>query len=547
MIRLSQLKIEIDKINPVTVEKEKEALIPYISKYLHVNQDRILSITLRKRSLDARKKENIQYIYTVDVELSEEVKFWKNLNEKPHKKQNKRNQSNIQKAEIHRYNFKQTGIQKLNNRPVVIGFGPAGMFCALELARAGFNPLVLERGEAVEERIKTVEHFWKTGELNSLSNVQFGEGGAGTFSDGKLNTLVKDPIGRNHKVLEELVRFGADGHILYQNKPHIGTDCLREIVKNIREEIIRLGGEIKFHSLVTDFVIEENKIKAIEVNHKQLIPCDAAILAIGHSARDTFKKLYERNIYMELKAFAIGVRVEHPQEMIGLSQYGKEYVNLPAAEYKVTHQTRSKRGVYSFCMCPGGFVVNSSSEQGHLVVNGMSNSKRDEKNANSAIIVSVTPDDFSSNHPLSGVEFQRKWERLAYEMGGGFIPTQVYGDFKENKKSLGYGAILPNTKGAVSFANLRECLPDYVCEGIIEGIEAFDKKIKGFSNPETILCGVETRTSSPVRITRNESFLCNVNGIYPCGEGAGYAGGITSAAMDGIKIYEAIASVYKGK
>lgn len=547
MIRLSQLKIEIDKINPVTVEKEKEALIPYISKYLHVNQDRILSITLRKRSLDARKKENIQYIYTVDVELSEEVKFWKNLNEKPHKKQNKRNQSNIQKAEIHRYNFKQTGIQKLNNRPVVIGFGPAGMFCALELARAGFNPLVLERGEAVEERIKTVEHFWKTGELNSLSNVQFGEGGAGTFSDGKLNTLVKDPIGRNHKVLEELVRFGADGHILYQNKPHIGTDCLREIVKNIREEIIRLGGEIKFHSLVTDFVIEENEIKAIEVNHKQLIPCDAAILAIGHSARDTFKKLYERNIYMELKAFAIGVRVEHPQEMIGLSQYGKEYVNLPAAEYKVTHQTRSKRGVYSFCMCPGGFVVNSSSEQGHLVVNGMSNSKRDEKNANSAIIVSVTPDDFSSNHPLSGVEFQRKWERLAYEIGGGFIPTQVYGDFKENKKSLGYGAILPNTKGAVSFANLRECLPDYVCEGIIEGIEAFDKKIKGFSNPETILCGVETRTSSPVRITRNEAFLCNVNGIYPCGEGAGYAGGITSAAMDGIKIYEAIASVYKGK
>lgn len=547
MIRLSQLKIEIDKMNPVTMEKEKEALIPYISKYLHVNQDRILSITLRKRSLDARKKENIQYIYTIDIELSEEEKFWKNLNEKPHKKQNKRNQLNIQKAEIHHYNFKQTGIQKLNNRPVVIGFGPAGMFCALELARAGFNPLVLERGEAVEERIKTVEHFWKTNELNSLSNVQFGEGGAGTFSDGKLNTLIKDPVGRNHKVLEELVRFGADGHILYQNKPHIGTDCLREIVKNIREEIIRLGGEIKFHSLVTDFVIEENKIKAIEVNHKQLIPCDIAILAIGHSARDTFKKLYERKIYMESKAFAIGVRVEHPQEMIGLSQYGKEYVNLPAAEYKVTHQTRSKRGVYSFCMCPGGFVVNSSSEQGHLVVNGMSNSKRDEKNANSAIIVSITPDDFSSNHPLSGVEFQRKWERLAYEIGGGFIPTQVYGDFKENKKSLGYGAILPNTKGAVSFANLRECLPDYVCEGIIEGIEAFDKKIKGFSNPETILCGVETRTSSPVRITRNYSFLCNVNGIYPCGEGAGYAGGITSAAMDGIKIYEAIASVYKGK
>lgn len=545
MIRISQLKIDIDKVNSTSIKDEMENLLPVIAKQLHISKNRIISSSFVKRSLDARKKDKIQYTYTIDVLIADEEKYLEELENKRQHKKSDRNLSNIQKAPIHSYTFKPIGTKKLEHRPIIIGFGPAGMFCALELARAGYCPIVLERGEAVDERIKTVEKFWNTNELDSLSNVQFGEGGAGTFSDGKLNTLVKDPLGRNHKVLNDFVQFGAHGHILYENKPHIGTDCLRKIVKNIRKEIIGLGGEVRFSSLVTDFIIEHNQIKAVKINHKEILPCNALVLAIGHSARDTFEKLYENQIYMEQKAFAIGVRVEHPQDMIGMAQYGESYTKLPSAEYKVTHQTQAGRGVYSFCMCPGGFVVNSSSEKEHLVVNGMSNSKRDEKNANSAIIVSVSPKDFFSNHPLAGVEFQRRWEKLAYEVGGGLIPTQLYGDFKENKKSIGYGSILPNTKGKVSFGNIRECLPNYVCESIIEGMEQFNRKIKGFSNPEAILCGVETRTSSPIRIQRNEGFLCNVHGIYPCGEGAGYAGGITSAAMDGVKVFEAIASVYQ--
>lgn len=534
MVRLSQIKVNIENITTESANKEIEALLPYIAKQLHIKQERIQSVKLVKRSLDARKKEAIQYIYTVDVSLANEKQFWKGKVPK-----------SVQKTPADSYHFIPSGEKAMKNRPVVVGFGPAGLFCALELARAGYCPIVFERGEAVEDRIKTVETFWKTNQLNPVSNVQFGEGGAGTFSDGKLNTLVKDPIGRNHKVLKDLVHFGADSSIIYRNKPHIGTDRLRMIVKQIREEIIRLGGEVHFNSLVTDIKIEENQLAAIEINKKDIVPCDVMVLAIGHSARDTFDMLYRHQVYMEQKAFAIGVRVEHPQTMIGMAQYGEAYKKLPTADYKVTYQSSLGRGVYSFCMCPGGFVVNSSSEQGYLAVNGMSNAARDERNANSAIIVSVTPSDFRENHPLSGVEFQRKWEKAAYQAGNGLIPTQLYGDFKENKKSNGYGSIIPNTKGAVTFANLRECLPDYVCDSLIEGIEQFEHKIRGFSNPEMVLSGVETRTSSPVRIRRNEEHMSNIRGIYPCGEGAGYAGGITSAAMDGIRIYEAIASVYR--
>lgn len=329
------------------------------------------------------------------------------------------------------------------------------------------------------------------------------------------------------------------------NKPHIGTDRLREVVKNIRAEILRLGGEIRFSSRISDLVIEDQRLTAVLLNEKETIPCSCLVLAIGHSARDTFSMLLSHSFSMQPKAFAIGVRMEHDQRVIGLSQYGKAYKRLPSADYKVTHTCSNGRGVYSFCMCPGGFVVNSSSEQGYLTVNGMSNYARDEKNANSAIIVSVTPQDFEDASPLAGIEFQRKWEALAFQQGNGSIPVQLYRDFKENKRSLELGEILPNSKGSTALSNLRECLPSYVCDSIIEGVECFDTKIKGFANPDAVLSGVETRTSSPVRILRDDNLEAVIKGVYPCGEGAGYAGGITSAAMDGLKVAEQIIRAFR--
>ena len=401
--------------------------------------------------------------------------------------------------------------------------------------------MIIERGEDVENRLKTVEKFWETGELKKESNVQFGEGGAGTFSDGKLNTLVKDTKGRNQKVLKIFVKFGAPEEILYQQKPHLGTDMLIGIVKNMRNYIKNAGGEFCFSSKMTDIQIENGKVSAITVNDTEKVKTDCLVLAIGHSARDTFTLLKDKNLPMEAKAFAVGLRAEHPQTLINLYQYGQESSPyLGAASYKLTHKCKNNRGVYSFCMCPGGFVVNASSEEKRLAVNGMSYQNRGSANANSALIVTVTPEDFPGTDVLRGMDFQRRLEEKAYALGKGSIPLQLYGDFTENKTSEAFGSVLPCMKGKYTFANLRELLPEELNAALIEGIEAFEKIIPGFSRKDAVLSGIESRTSSPIRILRNEAFESAICGIYPCGEGAGYAGGITSAAMDGLKVGEAI-------
>ncbi len=389
-----------------------------------------------------------------------------------------------------------------------------------------------------------MQNYFETGKLSTTSNVQFGEGGAGTFSDGKLNTMVKDKFMRNRKVLEEFVACGAPTEILYDNKPHIGTDYLRAVVKKMREKIIELGGEVRFDSLVTSLKIENKTVVGVCINDSETLKTQNVVLAIGHSARDTFGMLKDMKVSMEKKPFAIGVRIEHPQSMISRRQYGEYYQHkaLPVADYKLSHHCQNGRGVYSFCMCPGGYVVNASSELEHVVTNGMSNYLRNEDNANSALLVNVTPEDFPEDDVLAGVTFQRKWEALAYIAGGSnyHMPIQLLGDFMRNRPSTTLGQVKPSLGKQVKLANLHDCLPPYVCEAIQEGIQAFDKKIQGFSRADAILSGVETRSSSPIRIIRDDNYMSNIQGLYPCGEGAGYAGGIMSAAMDGIKVAESV-------
>jgi uncharacterized protein len=529
MIQITQLKLNIDR--------NQDDLKKLIAKQLRISEKDILEYTITKKSIDARKKDNIFYVYNVEVKVAEEKRLIKRVKS-----------PNITFGERAKYQFRPVGEEKLQNRPVIIGSGPAGLFCGLMLARNGYAPIILERGEEVDKRVESVEKFWRENKLNENSNVQFGEGGAGTFSDGKLNTLVKDKSGRNQLVLDIFARHGAPEEIRYINKPHIGTDLLRGVVKNIRKEIISLGGEVKFNSCLTDIFIENGKVTGIQVNKKDFLPCDILVMAIGHSARDTFHLLYKKGFQLSPKSFAIGVRIEHPQILINQNQFGEAAGKLPAADYKLTYHASTGRSVYSFCMCPGGFVVNSSSEQGGIAVNGMSNHARDEANANSALIVTVTPKDFpkDKNIPevLAGVEFQRIWERKAYEAGKGLIPVQLFGDLCSNRKSVTIGHITPNIKGNYCLSDLRHCLPDYVIQSLIEGIKAFDRTIPGYSDEEAVLSGVETRTSSPLRIERDDKFEANIAGVYPCGEGAGYAGGIMSAAMDGIKVFEAIASRY---
>lgn len=526
MIEIRQLKLPITHGSQDLKEK--------VCKVLKIKGEQLLSMEILRQSIDARKKQEISYVYTILAETAKEENLYKKLNNK-----------NISLGEKKEYLFPIPGSKKLSSSPVIVGSGPAGLFCGYILAKMGYCPLILERGGNIQERTRDVSLFWKTGTLNPESNVSFGEGGAGTFSDGKLNTLVKDKSGRNRKVLEIFIEHGAPKEIAYEAKPHIGTDRLSQVIPAIRKDIESMGGRFLFHTCMTDIRIEKGKVTGLCLNHDMWIDTEILILAIGHSARDTFQMLFEKKIPMESKAFAVGLRAEHPQEIISISQYGKEASKiLPPAPYKVTSNTPEGRGVYSFCMCPGGYVVNASSEKGNLAVNGMSYYKRDSKNANSAIIVSVTPKDFGGEGPLAGIAFQRKLEKTAYEMGKGKIPQQLYGDFKKKRLSASYGEFSSCTKGDAVFAPLHTLLPGEIYNSFIEGMESFPGKIPDFNREDVILSGVESRTSSPVRILRDEKLKSDVRGIYPCGEGAGYAGGIMSAAMDGLKTAEEVARNY---
>ena len=516
MIRIRQVKIPVKK-------DSEEYIKTKLKKILNISS--IDNYKIIKKSIDARDKNNILYVYEFDIETKEENKILKN--------------KDVFISPNTNYEFIINKSKKFDSKPIIVGSGPAGLFCAYMLATAGLNPIIIERGEKIEDRLKTVEKFFEKNILNPNSNIQFGEGGAGTFSDGKLNTLTKDKFNRHQKAFEIFVENGAPEEIMYLNKPHIGTDILRNVIINMRNKIISLGGEFRYKSQVTDLIIDNNKIKGVIINDTIELLSDIVVLAIGHSARDTFYMLNNHNLNMKPKNFAIGVRIEHPREMIDKSQYKDFYKLLPPASYKLTYQTTKGRSVYSFCMCPGGFVVNASSEENRLCINGMSNYKRDENNSNSALVVNVKTTDFN-NELFGGLELQRELEEKAYKLGNGFIPIQIYKDFKNNKKTTKLGEIIPNTKGKYTLSNLNDILPKYISDSLKEAIPEFGKRIKGFDREDAILLGIETRTSSPIIIERNEYLCSSIEGLYPCGEGAGYAGGITTSAIDGIKVAEQI-------
>ncbi len=534
MLRLTEIKLPIE--HP---EGEIKAAI---LKRLNIAESDLLRYEVFKRGVDARKKNDILFTYTLDVALRDEADVLAQFRKDPH----------VGITPDTGYHFVAQAPQNLAERPVVIGMGPAGLFAGLILAQMGFRPIILERGKAVRERTKDTWGLWRQGKLNPESNVQFGEGGAGTFSDGKLYSQIKDPRYLGRKVLTEFVKAGAPEEIMYVSHPHIGTFRLVGMVEKMRETIQSLGGEIRFQSRVDDVEIDNGpdgskQIRGVVLSSGERIATSYLVLAIGHSARDTFEMLHKRGVYIEAKPFSIGFRIEHPQSLIDRARYGSNAGNplLGAADYKLVHHAANGRSVYSFCMCPGGTVVAATSEPGRVVTNGMSQYSRNERNANSGIVVNISPEEDYPGDPLAGVEFQRRWESRAFELGGGTYqaPGQLVGDFLAGKPSSNFGEVQPSYTPGVHLTDLSTALPDYAIAAIREALPAFAKQIHGFDMKDAVLTGVETRTSSPVRIKRNDGDLQSLNtrGLYPTGEGAGYAGGILSAAVDGIKVAEAVA------
>ncbi len=531
MLRLTELKLPLD--HPA------DALRSAILQRLELADEDLVGFSIFKRSYDARKKHALLLIYAVDVEVKDEAALLKKF----------RNDRQLAPTPDMAYRFVGHAPESLAERPIVIGFGPCGIFAALVLAQMGFRPIVLERGKAVRERTQDTWGLWRKHVLTPESNVQFGEGGAGTFSDGKLYSQIKDPRHLGRKVLTEFVKAGAPEEILYVSKPHIGTFRLVGMVETMRHEIEKLGGEIRFQQRVTDVLIEDGpngkSIRGVTLASGETLASKHIILALGHSARDTFEMLHARGVYMEAKPFSIGFRIEHPQSLIDRARLGPNAGNplLGAADYKLVHHAKNGRSVYSFCMCPGGTVVAAASEPGRVVTNGMSQYSRNERNANAGIVVGITPEDYPGG-PLAGIELQRRLEARAFELGGGnyAAPGQLVGDFIEGKPSRQLGSVEPSYKPGVHLTDLASTLPDYAIEAIREALPAFDRQIKGFAMKDAVLTGVETRTSSPLRITRGDDFQSiNVKGLFPAGEGAGYAGGILSAGVDGIRVAEAVA------
>ena len=525
MIRVREIRLSI-------LNDSEDALINKLTKILNVNKEDIISYEIDKRSIDSRDKNNILYVYNLDVNVKNEDTVLEKVDNKY-----------VSKVSETKYEFEVTGNEKLETRPVIVGAGPAGLTLGYILSKYGFKPIIIEKGKRVEDRKKDVYKFWEEDILDVNSNVQFGEGGAGTFSDGKLNTLVKDKLGRNKYVFDLLVSMGAPKEIVYDSKPHVGTDNLEKVVINLRNEIINNGGEFLYSTSLENITVDNNKLTKIITSNGE-IETNYLFLCVGNSARDTFKMLYKNGVNMKTKPFAVGVRIMHDREYIDKINHGKYFDKLPASTYKLTYNN-DERSVYSFCMCPGGYVVNASSEKEKLVVNGMSNYLRDSKSSNSAIVVSVNENDYG--HDLfDGVNFQRELENKAYNLCDGKIPVQRYIDFKNNKVSSDIGTVTPETKGKIAFANVRSIFPDFIANNLIEGIDSFSGQIKDFNMDDALIFGVETRTSSPVTILRDELCESNIKGIYPVGEGAGYSGGITTSMIDALKVAEKFTSIYKG-